>query len=132
MVFQLSRLLSSRSRVAVLETLHHQPQPVGLRQVAYISELAVRSVECALKQLVDEGIVVRQRKGREVLFSLNHTSPLYEFVTDLCELAERYQIHLRASHLSDRAEAALSFSTSAVSLVGRARDDYERRNGSTS
>jgi len=111
-MFDLSQIFSSKARTKILMTLFQQDQPIPLRHVAYLCEIPVYSVQCALKQLTREKIVFRKRDGRHLLFGLNKQNPNYSFLAGIFLFAVNFKVRARAENYSKRASSTLKFISS--------------------
>jgi len=118
---RLSQALSSAARTDVLETLFHQAGELGLRQVALISGLPVRSVEVALAGLVRERCVHRRRSGERVYFALNRGHATYPLLADVFRAAERWRIRRAAAARAQAGRETMAFAEAALPLLERAR-----------
>lgn len=123
---ELSQLFSSPARIDVLETLFHQPGEVGLRQIARISGLHLRSVQLALKSLQADHLIRRRKSGARVFFKLNREHPTQELLTTIFRAAESHRIKARAETLQSRGKEVMAFVTASLRVMNRARKSHQQ------
>ena len=105
----------------MLETLYFQSGELGLRQIALISGLYLRSAELALKDLQKERLLRRRKSGARVYFSLNREHPAYSLLSCLFESLQTYRIRVRAQAVGDDAKEMLRFVVAANRMMEKAR-----------
>lgn len=120
-MLDIASLFSSKSRLDVLRVLAHQTAPLALRHIAALSDSPLFSVQRALAQLVKEEILIRQKKGRYVFFSMNEHHPFHTFLTRFFDLEMRSRLALLADSYSKKAQSSLDFSSTARELFKGAR-----------
>lgn len=76
----LEEVLGQRSKIKILRVLFKSKIEITGRQVAQLSGLNHRTCHLALRELIDEGIVSRQKVGKAHLFSLKETNYLVSHV----------------------------------------------------
>lgn len=120
-MLDIASLFSSRTRFRVLRTLVYQSQPLPLRHIAYLSGSPLFSVQRALKQLVEETILIQKREGCYSLFSLNTHHVSYPFLRQVFDLEMKNQIAFLSENYHKKAKSTLVFSSSARGLLKKAR-----------
>lgn len=118
---ELSQLLSSPARTDVLETMFHQSAELGLRQVALVAGVNVRSAELALQGMLAEGLVSRRRVGARAFFALNRRNPCYPLLAAVFTAAEAIRIRDGLVAYKDAGRESLAFSVAALGMVARGR-----------
>ena len=113
----LAGILSTRGKTAVLRVLLRSNGPIPFREAARRTHLAYRSVELALNDLIDLGIVAERVAGRERHVSLNSNHRLTGPLVRLFEAEADYYPALR-SELAAAMRAGPGFVS--LSLVGAA------------
>lgn len=120
-MFDVTDLFSSKAKVKVLRTLFYQSAPLPLRQIAVLSGSSLFSVQRVLKQLADEDIVIRKRKGRYTLFSLNPQHQYYSFLAQFFDLEMKSRIALSSKGYEQKAKEVVDFSRSVRDLFEKVR-----------
>lgn len=120
-MFDVTALFSSKAKVKVLRTLFYQSTPLPLRHIASLSDASLFSVQRVLKHLVAEGILIRKRKGRYTLFSLNPNHEYHSFLTQLFDLEMKSRIASLAGDYHQKAKGIVDFSRSARDLFEKVR-----------
>lgn len=114
-------LFSSRARFRVLRTLYYQNKPLPLRQVASISQMPVYSIQRALKQMVEEGLLIRKKKKHYRLFLLNKAHDHYPFLAQLFDLERRHSLSLFSNRFHQKARNLLDFVDQANRLFAKVK-----------
>lgn len=114
----LAEIFSSKARIKVLRTLYYQQEPLPLRQIAYISETTLFSIQRALHQMVEEGLIVKKKQNQYRLFSLNRDHRHYHFLNQVFD-AER-EIPLLCCY-DKKAASLLDFVCDARNLLKAAK-----------
>jgi hypothetical protein len=110
----LDEVFSTWSHVAILRTLMDASHPLSGREIARISKMNHRPCLNALTRLEKIGFVMRNRGGRDHLFSINHEHRLWnEGILPLLEIERR---HL--GRLAKRLRKELSTYTESGILYG--------------
>jgi hypothetical protein len=120
-MLDVASIFSSKARFKVIRTLYHQTTPLCLRHIAYLSEIPLFSVQRVLKQLVDEKMLIRKRKGGQVVFSANRKNPFDAFLTQLFDLEMKTQIASASGGFQERAKSVLHFSHAALGIIKGAK-----------
>lgn len=76
----LEEVLGQRSKIRILRVLFKSKIEITGRQIAQLSGLNHRTCHLALRELINEGIVTRQKVGKAHLFSLKETNYLVSHV----------------------------------------------------
>lgn len=76
----LEEVLGQRSKIKILRVLFKSKIEITGRQIAQLSGLNHRTCHLALRELINEGIVTRQKVGRAHLFGLKETNYLVSHV----------------------------------------------------
>lgn len=121
LVFDISLIFSSKAKFKVLRTLFHQSTPLSLRQVAYLSEESLFSVQRALEQLVSQGLLLKKNKGHRMFFFVSQKHPYHAFLATLFDLEMKTRVSLESNQLHRKAAQCLKFSTEAHHLIQKAR-----------
>jgi DNA-binding transcriptional regulator YhcF (GntR family) len=101
--------------------LHHQPEAVGIRQLARIAGIHVRSAELAVHDLVSEGLVTRRRRGNRVFCAIQRNHPDAVVLSAVFEAAARASIGANRQSLNRRAKRILPFIRQANRMIHRAK-----------
>lgn len=117
----LSNLFSSAAKTETLCVLCHQPGGVGLRQLARIAGIRVRSAELALGSLVDAGLVSRTRLANRVLFEIDRADPRTAVLSEVFNAAALATIRMESRSLDKRARSVLPFIQQANRMLKHAR-----------
>ena len=120
-------ILTSKAKVVILRTLYFQPAAIPLRQIAYLSDLQIFSVQRALTSLLDDGMVCRSERGNNVLFELNRKNPLYPTLEQFFMIEMNNRIVAEAKSYCQKAKASLDFANAADILFKRARQKRNTR-----
>ena len=91
--------------------------PLSLRQITYLSEQSLFSVQRSLKSLVLEDLIVRKAEGQRVLFSVNQQHAYYEFIKELYALEMKVRLSIKPKNLDKKAQSVLQFSRDAHALI---------------
>lgn len=111
-VFIFTTIFSSVAKINVLRVLSTCLHPIPLRQVCYLSESQLYSVQRALKQLEDEQIVSKKKFKNKMLYSLRKDSLYHSLLIRVFKLEQENFIRLRANGYSKKAIDALEFASS--------------------
>jgi hypothetical protein len=118
---RLSQLFAYPARTEVAGTLFFQPGELGLRQIALITGLQVRSVELALKDLQRDRLVRRRKSVNRVFFALNRSHPDYPLLACVFDAAASHRIREFSARLGQRPKELLRFVVTANRMVDHAR-----------
>jgi hypothetical protein len=121
----LGQLFCSTARTEVLRALYYQPEGVGIRRLARIAGVHVRSAELAANELVNDKLVSRRRRGRRVFYTLRRTHPDAVTLAAVFEAAERAHIRADRADLDKRARRILPFIRQANRMIHHARWSHE-------
>lgn len=108
-MLDIAHIFSSRARAKVLRTLYYQEAPLPLRQVAYLAQMPLFSIQRVLKQMAEEKLVTRKKQKQYRLFSLNRTHAFYSFLAELFDLERRYDASFLSSRFDRKAKNLLDF-----------------------
>lgn len=111
-------IFSSSTRVRILRVLSNQAQ-MPIRHIAYFVGGAVFPVQCALKKLIAEKIVLRLKVKKRIIYCLNKQHAAYSFILQVFEYETNTELRLRAGHFNKRAVSVLKFCESARKLLSR-------------
>lgn len=114
-------ILSSRARALVLKTLFLQSNAIPLRHIAYISGLAVFSVQKAVAGLLADDVIRRRDAGNRTLFELDRDAPFYPLLQQFFIAEINHRIMTESRALGEKARSALELASSAVTLFRRAK-----------
>ena len=117
----LGHLFNSAAKTEILRTLHHQPDVVGLRQLARIADVHVRSAELALADLVSIKLVTRKRQSNRVFYAMKRTHPDAALLSAIFDAAAHASISATSASLSKRAKRILPFIRQANRMLNHAR-----------
>ena len=117
----LTELFSSSAKTEVLQILYDLEKPTALRQIAELSTTALCSVDLALKNLLEQGVVRVKRKTNRTLYSLDPSSELYPLLVSVCRAAEEASLSARALEYELRAAETLQFVSSSVEFLQNVR-----------
>lgn len=115
-VIDLSLLFSSPARILALRALFCAQAPLPLRHVAYLTRAPLFSIQRALEQLAEEGLVLWTKKKNYRLFSLNHNHPSFPYLGRIFEIEREGQI-ARSNRYDQRAKDLLAFIDGAGHLL---------------
>jgi len=118
----LGHLFSSAAKTEILRALHHQPDVVGLRQLARIAGVRVRSAELALDALVNEGLVRRRRTSTRVFYDMERNHPDASVLAAVFDAAAAAAIRANRRHLDGQAKRILPFVRQARRMLCHARE----------
>lgn len=120
----LDALLGTRSKVGVLRVLAASPVPLGYREVSRRAEMAFRSIELALRELVRIGILTEIEGSRERLVQFSATHRLAGAIQALLR-AEADFLPAWRSELRALAGQGVRDGLEAVAVIGAASRDTE-------
>ena len=120
-MFDLDQIFSSKAKIKVLRVLYYHSEPLLLRHVARIADLPVYSIQRALKQLLDDQIIIKKKKKHYTYYTLNKNHPSYEFIVDIFKLQIEYQGRSRSKLYHDKAKRVLKFSDSSIKMLRKAK-----------
>jgi predicted nucleotidyltransferase len=104
-----SLLLFGKTRRAILSLLFtHADESFYLRRIVRLTGLGIGPVQRELKQLVNAGIITREKSGNQVYFQANSRSPIF---------LELRAIIVKTSGLSDVLKSALSELAEKITLA---------------
>lgn len=104
---------SSKAKVKVLETICRHASPLPLRHVAYLAELPIYSVQCALTDLHKKRVLLRTQRKRSVLYTLNANHTDAPFLLSLFQFIEKRLLARRTTSYTRSAQNALAFAAEA-------------------
>lgn len=114
-------MLGASARFALLRALYYLPDAVGLRQLARLADVHPHSAERMLKELVDEGVVLRKKTSSRTMFTRSNDHSDWCVLEPVFDAAERSIRALNAPRLNRRAQAILPFLEEAGSMLKKAR-----------
>jgi hypothetical protein len=117
----LGEFFSSAARTEILRALHYQPEAVGLRQLARVAGIRVRSAELALAALVNEKLVVRGRTRNRVFYALERRHANATVLAAVFDAAAFAAIRANRQPLDARARRILPFIRQARRMLDHAR-----------
>lgn len=118
---RLGDLFSSAAKTEILRALYHQPGRVGLRQLARIAGLRVRSAELALDSLVSARVVRRRRVEDRVFYAMDRSDPRASLLAAVFDAAAEAAIQTERRALDKEAKRILPFIRQATRMLERAR-----------
>jgi hypothetical protein len=119
MKLQISDVLSSSAKFRIIHLLFQADMPMHLRNIELMSGLAVRSVQVALKSLLAQKILTKQKQGRRHLYKLNRTAGLYPLLKGTFKAMNKESIRLRAANHQSTAIAAFGMCCELHDLIRR-------------
>ncbi len=114
-------VFSSRAKTQIMEVLSQHPNGLPLRHVQALTDLAVRSVEIALDDLVQAGVIRRRRDDRKVLFLLDSHHPMTALLQQMFSLVMGFRLRARALTYQKSARGILTFNSQVRSLMKTAK-----------
>lgn len=126
MSYSLADIFSSRASCAVLQVLADNPRPTPLREIAYRARLQPRSVQCAVANLLEQGLLRKNSGAYRAFVSLNPDNCEYEFLIKLFADRAKFEIAARASSYDAKAVQVLKTNASLLRLAKRARASYQK------
>lgn len=119
-------IFSSKAKIKILRTLYYQECAISLRQIAYISELPVFSIQNALKDLLREKIIKKRKKGNRLMIQINKESEYYNFLKELFCIEEKSRIAAEAKQFDQKAKNVLMFANSANNFFERVKGSSKK------
>jgi hypothetical protein len=110
-MFDLATYFSSRAKVTCLEVLCRHFSPLPLRHVAYLCNLPVFSIQRALADLTETGIVVRKKREHSVLYAMNRKHPHFRLFSKLFHFLDEELLKERPEGYHASARHALAFAS---------------------
>lgn len=124
MVDRLSQLFSSKARVEVLEVLYYAQVGLGLRKIADLCNMHVRSVEIALRQMQNEKLVKKKRVGNRIHYWLDVQLDNYRLLKEIFQTAEILKIQIRNETFRNEGSEILEFIVTSQKMINKARRSY--------
>ena len=84
---KISRALSDANRIAILQQFKRKKDCLYCTEVHDILDLTQPSISHHLKQLVDAGLLIPEKEGRNLKYTLNH-NVLDDYIASLTNLKE--------------------------------------------
>lgn len=112
----LPEIFSSSAKVALIETLHHHPRGLSLRELSEISGVQIRSAQLAVESLRDQKIVRTRRTKNRVIVSPRKEQDVWTLLSAICRELEAFKLRERAAHY-ESAAPILRFISSGRSLI---------------
>lgn len=109
--FDLSTILSSRAKFQVLQVLSTVEEGTSLRNIERLTGLAIRSVQIAVKSLVEAGVLEKKQKGRRILIRMNSQHVFFEALRDVFSVLQKHRLQFMANQHSEKAKDVLAFSS---------------------
>jgi hypothetical protein len=119
-MLDLAEHFSSRAKVRALEILCRHTSPLPLRHVAYLCDLPVFSIQRALADLTEARIVLRKKRQRSVLYSMNWKHPHSSLFLKLFRLID-------GEALQERTEGYHASARHALAFASESREVYSHR-----
>ena len=115
-------IFSSKAKIKILRTLYYQCDPIPLRQIAYISGLAVFSVQHALKQLEKDHLILKRKKHKHTVYEINRKSAYYNFLNNLFLIEMKHTISTKAPGYDKKAHKTLLLSNQLLTFSKRSKE----------
>jgi len=119
-MYSLGDMLSSKARTEIIEVLSRTQTKVGIRRIAWICGLHPRSVEIALKSLVDEKLVLKIPQKRGFAYTWNEDHPETSRLRQLFVHDEHQRLDRRTAPLSSEGKQLCAFLDDGLSLIQQA------------
>ncbi|MBU3904945.1 MAG: nucleotidyltransferase domain-containing protein [Nanoarchaeota archaeon] len=92
----LEKLIGSKARIKILELfLFYSEKNFYLREIARLTNENTNSIRRELNNLIDLGLLTKQKKGNIILYEINKKSPLYEPLKIMFMRTESLGKHLK-------------------------------------
>lgn len=117
----LGHMFRSRARTELLRALYYQSEGVGLRALARIAHVGVRSAELALEALELEDLVLKNHVGNRSDYKLNRIHADYPILAAVFDAATRASVQAQCIGLEARALQLLPLNQQALSMLSHAR-----------
>lgn len=122
----LGDLFGSAAKTEILRALYHQPDAIGLRQLARIAGVGVRSAELALASLEKAKLVRRQHKRDRPSYAMVRTGGRAAILSEVFDAAAVASIREGSRSLGPRARIILPFIRQVSHMLDHARGVEER------
>ena len=119
----LGSILGSAARTDILRALHHQSEPVGLRHLAMLAGVQLRSAQLALAGLETDRLVSRYQSATRALFVFNPQHEAAPVLGAIFAAADRAVHASRRGALDARAQTLLPFIAEASRMIQHAREE---------
>jgi len=116
----LGDILSSKARTEIIEVLSRTQTKVGIRRIAWMCDLHPRSVEIALKSLVDEKLVLKIPQKRGFAYIWNEDNPETSRLRQLFVVDEHQRLNRRTTQLTSDGAHLCAFLDDGFSLFQQA------------
>lgn len=118
---EIDQVLSSTAKFKVLKVLLKNPSPSRVRNLEQRTGLAVRSVQVALNNLVNEKVVIRKKQNNKPVYYLNKSSTSYSLLNSIFKTIELDRIAKRSDKYSKKAKKTFQFISEASELFKKAK-----------
>ncbi len=115
------------TNLAIIRCLYLSDFPVPLREIAYRTNLQIRTVQLILEKFLKEKIVRKKRKGQRTSYTINKEDPYIILLNEFIEKQNMMELNLASQEYSERATNALPNIVKMYELVTRGKRDYESR-----
>ncbi len=126
MKFSQSNIFST-TNLEIIRCLYLSDFPVPLREIAYRTNLQIRTVQLALQKFLKQKIVQKKRQGQWTSFTIRKDDPYIILINEFIEKQNIIELNLASTRYSERATYALPNILNMYELVTRAKKDYESR-----
>jgi predicted transcriptional regulator len=118
---EVAQVLSSTAKFEVLNILFKDPSPLRVRNLEQRTGLAVRSVQVALNNLVNENVVIRKNQNNKPVYYLNKSHKSYSLINNIFKAIELDRIARRSDSYNAKAKKTFQFISEASELFKKAR-----------
>ena len=117
----MSKLPLATSRSEILRALYYRSAPIGLRPLARVANVQLRSAQWALKSLASEGWVVKSLDRKRYVYELDRSHKEFHALQAVFKAASKAFIESRSNALQERAAQIVPFIEEVGQLVRNAR-----------
>lgn len=118
---EVAKILSSTAKFEVLNILFKDPSPLRVRNLEQRTGLAVRSVQVALNNLVNEKVVIRKNQNNNPVYFLNKSHKSYGLINNIFKAIELDRVARRSDSYHKKAKKTFQFISEAGELFKKAR-----------
>lgn len=118
---KVAQVLSSTAKFEVLNILFKDHSPLRVRNIEQRTGLAIRSVQLALNNLVNEKVVIRKNQNNKPIYYLNKSHNCYTVMNTIFKAIELDAIAKRSNSYKTKAKKTFQFISEASELFKKAK-----------